>query len=210
MDDNKKRMKLYIDVEDIMFSTQYIILRNLFEWCEKDAYMKTNAEPVKAMLASTGMTLFQIVKRRNEEFILSHDLFKNVVAYANEIGIIEDNTILLETPYSKLCSNLATLCIEMEVIFVYDNEMEQTLTEARFSVLDDFKMIPTSEFIRICSNINAGEATLYSGRTRIIDYIARENIEIAVAYPAGLMYMDARYDKYEHIVPMYGLWDHVN
>jgi hypothetical protein len=208
--DDKKKV-LYFDVNDILFSTEYIMLQNIDDFSREDHRIAEAFDVVLDALSKTGMSVFQSIIHRKEEFIITHEEFENVMAYAINRNLVNDQQILLETPYSNFMKNLHMINLQADIVFLYDNIMEETLIKARCGgdILKGVKFESTNDFLeKSIHGIQAGISGIYTARTRVIDTLIEKKVPISIMYPNTLKYLK-KYNDIENCGAIQNLWNHV-
>lgn len=208
---SSKKKTLIFDVEDVLFSAQYIMLQNIDDFSKQDEDLFNTFSPILDAIEGTGMSVTQAIMHRKEEVIMTHEEFENVMAYAINKGLVQDEQIMLETPYSKFMKSINIISIHAEVIFLYDNIMEKTLIEARCGngMIEGAKFIEVDEFLKTYINvIQAGEVGIYTARTKIIDTLLEKKVPISIMYPNTLKYLK-KYKEFDNCGAIQNLWTHV-
>ncbi len=208
---NDKKKTLYFDVNDILFSTEFMMLQNIEDLALEDPKIAEVHDVILDALSKTGKSVFQSIAHRKEETIITHEEFENVMAYAINLKLIQDEQILLDTPYSNFMKNLHFISIQADVVFLYDNIMEETLIKARCGgdMIRGAKFDSVENFLnKTIDVIQTGTSGIYTARTKVIDKLIEKNVPISIMYPDTLAYLK-KYKDIENCAPISNLWSNI-
>jgi hypothetical protein len=200
---------LIMDVNDILFSTQYIFLDNINNALldENEGTVRENFRIIKQNIMQKDKSFFQSIVHRELEEIVSPEEFLEIMKFAEYREKIKEG-IRIHTPYSRYMMNMNKLLIETNIIAVYDNEIEEFLIKNKTEDLDkeSFKIMSTGEMhTHLEGNINRDDVALFTSKT---SHILFYNEKLDIMIPDTLMYLK-KYEDLPNIYPVKGLWTHI-
>lgn len=203
------RRTLILDVNDILFSTQYLFLHNINRVLEHEEKHKAKEDfdKVKQALMIKGKSFFQSIAHREIEEIVSPVEFFDIMKFGEFKERLEEG-IRMFTPYSRYMINLDKMLIESDIICVYKDDVEQFLLNHRILELDTAFISAMSVDdlkVKLSGSIKREEIALFTSDTKLIEEY-HEKIDIMI--PDTLAYLK-KYHEYENIFPLTGLWTHI-